>query len=39
VKYLGKAPFSSKPATDNYRKGWEALFGKPKRHSKNAKRD
>ena len=28
MKYLDKAPFSSKPATSAYRDGWESTFGK-----------
>ena len=28
MKYLDKAPFSSKPATSAYRYGWEKTFGK-----------
>ena len=28
TKYLGKEPFQSKPATDDYRNGYDATFGK-----------
>jgi len=27
TEYLKKTPFSSKPATENYRNGWDAIFG------------
>lgn len=30
TRYLDRKPFSSRPATDAYRAGWEATFGQEK---------